>query len=158
VFCSKLLYSSLIDRFLPSQSFIYAYFQTRLFLNKNLISYKVKSLIVAIIIDISRTPKFLKSIIYEEMARFHVIDMNDSHLEMDQECNRQQVKSFLEEVLCSHALSDYVIAENSRDDNELVILKKGDIEQIGLFICMHCSMIFGSAEERSEHLRADYFV
>ena len=92
------------------------------------------------------------------MARFHVIDMNDSHLEMDQECNRQQVKSFLEEVLCSHALSDYVIAENSRDDNELVILKKGDIEQIGLFICMHCSMIFGSAEERSEHLRAHYFV
>ena len=84
--------------------------------------------------------------------------MNDSYLKMDQECNRQHVKSFLEEVFSAHSLSDYVIAENSRDDNELVILKKGDIEQIGLFICMHCSMIFGSAEERSEHLRAHYFV
>jgi hypothetical protein len=129
-----------------------------LFLNKNLISYKVKSLIVAVIIDISRAPKFLKSIIYKEIARFHVTDMNNSYLKMDQECDRQDVKSFLEEVFCAHSLSDYVIAENSRDDNELVIMKKGDIEQIGLFICMHCNMIFGSAEERSEHLRAHYFV
>lgn len=137
---------------------IYIFYQTRLFLDKNLISYKVKSLIVAVIIDISRAPKFLKSIIHKEITRFHVTDMNDSYLKMDQECNRQHVKSFLEEVFCAHSLSDYVIAENSRDDNELVILKKGDIEQIGLFICMHCSMIFGSAEERSEHLRAHYFV
>lgn len=129
-----------------------------MFLNKNLISYKVKSLIMAVIIDISRTPKFLKSIIYREIVRFHVTDMNDSYLKMDQECDRQHVKSFLEDVLCAHSLSDYVIAENSRDDDELVILKKGDIEQIGLFICMHCSMIFGSAEERSEHLRVHYFV
>jgi hypothetical protein len=113
---------------------------------------------VAVIIDISRAPKFLKSIIHKEIARFHVTDMNDSYLKMDQECNRQHVKSFLEEVFCAHSLSDYVITENSRDDNELVIMKKGDIEQIGLFICMHCSMIFGSAEERSEHLRAHYFV
>jgi hypothetical protein len=131
---------------------------TRFFLNKNLISYKVKSLIVAVIIDISRAPKFLKSIIHKEIARFHVTDMNDSYLKMDQECNRQRVKSFLEEVFCAHSLSDYVIAENSRDDDVLVIMKKGDIEQIGLFICIHCSMIFGSAEERSEHLRAHYFV
>ena len=137
---------------------IYIFCQTRLLLDKNLISYKVKSLIVAVIIDISRTPKFLKSIIYKELARFHVTDMNDSYLKMDQECDRQHMKSFLEEVFCAHSLSDYVIAENSRDDDELVILKKGDIEQIGLFICMHCSMIFGSAEERSEHLRAHYFV
>ena len=125
---------------------------------QNLISYKVKSLIVAVIIDISRTPKFLKSIIYEEIVRFHVIRMNDNYLEIGQECNRQLVKSFLDDVFCAHSLSDYIIAENSRDDNELVILKKGDIEQIGLFICMHCSMIFGSAEERSEHLRAHYFI
>lgn len=129
-----------------------------MFLNKNLISRKVKSLIVAVIIDISRTPKFLKSIIYMEITRFHVTDMNDNYLKMDQEFNRQHVKSFLEEVFCAHSLSDYVIAENSLDDKELVILKKGDIEEIGLFICMHCSMIFGSAEERSEHLRAHYFV
>jgi hypothetical protein len=144
--------------FVPSQCLIYIFCQTRLLLNKNLISYKVKSLIVAVIIDISRTPKFLKSIIYKELARFHVTDMNDSYLKMDQECDRQHMKSFLEEVFCAHSLSDYVIAENSRDDDELVILKKGDIEQIGLFICVHCSMIFGSAEERSEHLRAHYFV
>jgi hypothetical protein len=137
---------------------IYISCQTRLFLDKNLISYKVKSLIVAVIIDISRAPKFLKSIIYKEIARFHVTDMNNSYLKMDQECDRQDVKSFLEDVFCAHSLSDYVIAENSRDDNELVIMKKGDIEQIGLFICVHCSMIFGSAEERSEHLRAHYFV
>jgi hypothetical protein len=137
---------------------IYTFCQTRLFLDKNLISYKVKSLIVAVIIDISRAPKFLKSIIYKEIARFHVEDMNDNYLKMDQECDRQDVKSFLEEVFCAHSLSDYIIAENSRDDNELVVLEKGDIEQIGLFICMHCSMIFGSAEERSEHLRAHYFV
>ena len=76
---------------------IYIFYQTRLFINKNLISYKVKSLIVAVIIDISRTPKFLKSIIYKEIARFHVTDMNDSYLKMDQECNRKHVKSFLEE-------------------------------------------------------------
>lgn len=113
---------------------------------------------MAVIIDISRTPKFLKSIIYEEIVRFHVIRMNDNYLEIGQECNRQLVKSFLDNVFCAHSLSDYIIAENSRDDNELVILKKGDIEQIGLFICMHCSMIFGSAEERSEHLRAHYFI
>ena len=96
---------------------IYISCQTRLFLDKNLISYKVKSLIVAVIIDISRAPKFLKSIIHKEIARFHVTDMNNSYLKMDQECDRQDVKSFLEEVFSAHSLSDYVIAENSRDDD-----------------------------------------
>ena len=114
---------------------IYIFCQTRLFLNKNLISYKVKSLIVAVIIDISRTPKFLKSIIYKELARFHVTDMNDSYLKMDQECNRQHVKSFLEEVFCAHSLSDYIIAENSCDDNELVILKEISNRLDCSFVC-----------------------
>jgi hypothetical protein len=130
----------------------------KLFLNKNQISDEVKSLPMAVIIDISRTPNFLKSVICKEMEKLHVEGINDNFLKVDQGCNRQHVKSFLEEVFYAHCLNDYVIAENSRNDNELVIFKKGDIEQIGLFICTHCSMIFGSEEERSEHLRAHYFV
>ncbi|MDP9196974.1 MAG: hypothetical protein M3O24_00190 [Thermoproteota archaeon] len=113
---------------------------------------------MAILLDISRAPNFLRTIICNELERLHVKTRGDDFLEVDQEYNRRYVKSFMEDVFASNNVNDFVVAENSESEEELVLFKRGDIEQIGLFICTHCSMLFGSEEERSEHSRAHYFV
>jgi hypothetical protein len=51
----------------------------------------------------------------------------------------------------------YVVAENAHDEEEIVILRKGDIEEVGLYLCSLCAMIFGSQEERTIHERSHMF-
>lgn len=63
-----------------------------------------------------------------------------------------KVKKALEKALPA----DYVVAENTEDPEELAILKKGDLEQLGLYFCGYCAMVFGSEVERNVHQRAHY--
>lgn len=65
----------------------------------------------------------------------------------------KEVKKRLEQSLPE----DYVVAENAQDPDELAVLKKGDLEQLGLYICSFCTMVFRSETERNMHQRVHYF-
>ena len=71
------------------------------------------------------------------------------------EQDAQKVKALVEELL--EARDDYVVAESSEDPNEIAVLKKGDIQQLGLFVCGYCPMVLKSEIERSIHQRVHYF-
>src|SRR5919197_5072467 len=69
----------------------------------------------------------------------------------------QKIKEILQNILTSNSLHDYIITENTQQENELAILKQGDIEQFGIYICTHCAMSFRSENQRSLHERMHYF-
>lgn len=70
----------------------------------------------------------------------------------------EELKNFLENTLEKNNLSQFVVVEDTENENTLAIVKEGDIEQFGMHVCGHCGMIFRSEEERVVHERIHYFI
>lgn len=91
------------------------------------------------------------SILIEDRAAEGQIILPEEH-------DLQKVKCLIEkEFNADQNFNDYIAAENNEDEHEIAILKKGDIQQIGLFICAFCPMVFGSETEKNIHQRIHYF-
>lgn len=71
-----------------------------------------------------------------------------------QEAEARQVVAVLQKALAG---SGYCAVENMQDASEIAILKEGDIEQLGLYLCGYCAMVFRSDLERNLHQRVHYF-
>ena len=70
----------------------------------------------------------------------------------------EELKSVLENTLKKNNLNQFVVVEDTENENTLAIVREGDIEQFGMYVCNHCGMIFGSDEERVIHERIHYFI
>ena len=49
------------------------------------------------------------------------------------------------------------MAESTEDPMLLAVLKEGDIEQLGLYLCGYCATVFRNEVERNLHQRVHYF-
>jgi hypothetical protein len=67
-------------------------------------------------------------------------------------------KAVLEDILEKNHMEQFVVAENTEEYNTYSVLKKGDLEQIGLVICDHCGMVFGTYDEKMVHEKIHYFM
>jgi hypothetical protein len=67
-------------------------------------------------------------------------------------------KAVLEDILEKNHMEQFVVAENTKEYNTYSVLKKGDLEQIGLVICDHCGMVFGTYDEKMVHEKIHYFM
>ena len=67
-------------------------------------------------------------------------------------------KAVLEDILQENHMEQFEIAVNTEEYNTYSVLKKGDLEQIGLVICDHCGMVFGTYDEKMVHERIHYFM
>ena len=67
-------------------------------------------------------------------------------------------KTVLEDILEKNHIEQFVVAENTEEYNTYSVLKKGDLEQIGLVICDHCGMVFGTYDEKMVHEKIHYFM
>jgi hypothetical protein len=110
-------------------------------------------------IDLSYIPNTIQLIILDIVERFvsSQKESSDRMITLYNENCVQRIKHILEEELRLRNLDDYVISENTLDETEIAVLKKGDIEQLGIYVCMHCGMAFESETERSIHQRVHYF-
>ena len=70
----------------------------------------------------------------------------------------EELRNFLENTLKKNNLTQFVIVEDTENENTLAIVKEGDMEQFGMYVCGHCGMIFGSEDERVVHERIHYFI
>ncbi len=61
-------------------------------------------------------------------------------------------------VLQNNSIDDYIVAEDLDSENIFIILKDGDIEQLGLLLCDFCGLACASEEEKYIHQRAHYFI
>ena len=64
-----------------------------------------------------------------------------------------QIKQAIEKILPE----GYVVAESTDDPTVLAVLKEGDIEQLGLYLCGYCATVFRNEVERNLHQRVHYF-
>ena len=70
----------------------------------------------------------------------------------------EELKNSLKNILEKNNLDQFVVVEDTENENTLAIVKEGDIEQFGMYMCSHCGMFFGSEEEKVVHERIHYFV
>lgn len=66
-------------------------------------------------------------------------------------------KLFIENILGNN-YGEYMVAEDIESADTLTILKQGDVEQFGMYVCSHCGTFFKSIEERTVHERIHYFM
>jgi transcription elongation factor Elf1 len=74
------------------------------------------------------------------------------------ENNIQKIKQIIQHIFTQNHINDYIVAENTEVENEIAILKQGDMEQFGIYICTHCGMSFESEIQRTVHQRIHYFT
>ncbi len=81
---------------------------------------------------------------------------NNDIIILDSETDIQKIKEILQYALTKNRLNDYIVTENTKEENEIAILKNGDIEQLGIYICSHCGMLFKNDTQRTMHQRIHY--
>lgn len=65
-------------------------------------------------------------------------------------------QDLLTSVLEKNFINDYVVAQDTESENTLVILKDGDIEQLGVLVCDFCGAVFHDEDEKYIHQKAHY--
>jgi hypothetical protein len=120
--------------------------------------------VIVIIVSISSVCQELRpvvlSLLHRQIAKNSVIQDNtdDGQIFLPQEHDGQKIKLIIErEFTKNRDFDDYIVAGNNEDPLEIAILKKGNIEQLGLFICGFCPMVFRSEVEKNIHQRVHYF-
>jgi hypothetical protein len=112
-------------------------------------------------VDVSRLSDSLKEIILSVFDQKSILqkqsNINKNIIVLDNENDILRIKQILEEILIDNVINEYLIAENTKEENEIAILKRGDIEQLGIYICAHCGMLFDSEVQRTVHQRIHYF-
>jgi hypothetical protein len=70
----------------------------------------------------------------------------------------QTVRELISDALSkSPKKDDYLVVDNAGDETRISVLRQGDIEELGLYLCSLCAMIFGSKEEKVVHERSHLF-
>jgi hypothetical protein len=70
--------------------------------------------------------------------------------------DREKIIKILVGILSKSRIEEYIVVENTMDESEIAILKSGDIEEIGIFMCAHCGTPFQSHEQMMIHQRMHY--
>ena len=113
-------------------------------------------------IDISRLSNDINEIMLNAIEkesisqREGIIDNSDFIHILDNQVDIQQIKEILVNALRQSKVDDFIVTENTKGENEIAILKNGDIEQLGVYMCSHCGMLFESDIQRSVHQRIHY--
>lgn len=85
-------------------------------------------------------------------------DNNNDIITFIDENNIQKIKQIIQHIFTENHINGYIVAENNEEENEIAILKQGDMEQFGIYICTHCGMSFESEIQRTVHQRIHYFT
>lgn len=111
---------------------------------------------MVVTIDLTFTTDRLRNLIQKSIRQNSPIDQNGYTIVLQDEPNLKWVKANLEKLLDENDIWDFVVAENTEKENEIAILKKGDIEQLGIYLCTHCGVSFESEIQRIVHQRIHY--
>ena len=85
-------------------------------------------------------------------------DSSASTILCDNKLSLEDFKNIIENILEKNSLNQFIVVEDIENENTLAIVKEGDIEQFGMYVCSHCGMIFRTEEERIVHERIHYFI
>jgi DNA-directed RNA polymerase len=119
-------------------------------------------ILMVVKVDLSHLPLNLKSTILsnQEFSSLPRDDRNGQNadvvvLEVPQEIKETIIKT-IEKILSLSNAEGYSVVENMIDESEIAVLKSGDIEELGIFICAHCGAPFQNREQMMIHQRMHY--
>lgn len=120
---------------------------------------------MAIKIDVTHISDDLKSVIQNAIKQKSFSGSQDKDysgncikIVLSNDNDRQKVKRLLEDILRKNQINDYIVVDNIKEEDEIAILRKDDLEQLGIFICPHCGMLFSNEGECTIHQRIHYFI
>lgn len=120
---------------------------------------------MAIKIDVTHISDDLKSAIQNAIKQksFSGSQDNDyagncNKIVLSNDNDRQKIKQLLEDILRKNHINDYIVVDNIKEEDEIAILRKDDLEQLGIFICPHCGMLFSNEGECIIHQRIHYII
>ena len=111
---------------------------------------------MVVTIDLTYANDRLRNLIQKSISLDSHIDQNGYTVVLEGEPDLKRIKPSLEKLLDENGIRDFVVAENTEKENEIAILKQGDIEQLGIFLCTHCGVSFESEIQRIVHQRIHY--
>lgn len=77
-----------------------------------------------------------------------IVDENNTHV------TKQKVK----DALIKNKIGDYVVIKHHEEENKILVLRRDDAEQRGIYHCRHCGMEFDDHIKLSVHLRLHFVV
>ena len=81
---------------------------------------------------------------------------NDHIISLDTTSNIQTIKKIVENIFVEN-YDGYIITENNQVENEIAILKKGDLEQLEYIYVFIVACRLKVKDQRSIHQRIHYF-
>jgi hypothetical protein len=90
-----------------------------------------------------------------------IVDQHDPKTIITLDYKKESLENFkiiLRDILVRNHMDNFAIAEDTEAENTVAILREGDLEQFGIYVCKHCGTTFKSIDERIIHERIHYFV
>jgi hypothetical protein len=80
-------------------------------------------------------------------------------LDSDEKSDLQRIERMIKDLLIKRRIHDYVVIQDAKEEeNIIVILKREQGEQLGIYHCRHCGMAFEDEIQLSAHLRMHYLI
>lgn len=98
------------------------------------------------------------SIISTTSAPSSVMKQHDNKTIISTKESLENFKITLQNILARNHLENFIIAEDTEAENTVTILRQGDLEQFGIYVCKHCGTISKSIDEKILHERIHYFM
>jgi hypothetical protein len=98
---------------------------------------------------------------YTNRTNATIVDQHDPKTIITLDCKKESLEEFkviLRDILVRNHMDNFTIAEDTEAENTVAILREGDLEQFGIYVCKHCGTTFKSIDERIIHERIHYFV
>ena len=79
-------------------------------------------------------------------------------LDSDDKSDLRRIERMVKDILIKRRIHDYVVVQDEKEENKIVILKREHGEQLGIYHCRHCGMAFEDEIQLSAHLRMHYLM
>ena len=70
----------------------------------------------------------------------------------------QKIERMIKDILIKRRIDDYVVIQDAKEKDKIVILKREHGEQLGIYHCRHCGMALEDEIQLTAHQRIHFFI
>jgi hypothetical protein len=70
----------------------------------------------------------------------------------------KKIERMIKDILIKRRIDDYVVIQDAKEKDKIVILGREHGEQIGVYHCRHCGMAFEDEIQLIAHQRIHFFI
>ena len=70
----------------------------------------------------------------------------------------QKIERMIKDILIKRRIDDYVVIQDAKEKDKIVILKRERGDQLGIYHCRHCGMAFEDEIQLTAHQRIHFFI